>query len=47
MVKSPYCAFCSATPEGGMYHICYEVNDIGQVRQSLARKRVQGCLVMD
>ena len=36
--KSPIAGFLQRNPEGGMHHICYEVNDIGQARQSLEEK---------
>ena len=36
--KSPIAGFLRRNPEGGMHHICYEVNDIGLARQSLEAK---------
>ena len=36
--KSPIAGFLQRNPEGGMHHICYEVNDIGLARQSLEAK---------
>ena len=36
--KSPIAGFLQRNPEGGMHHICYEVDDIGLARQSLEKK---------
>ena len=36
--KSPIAGFLQRNPEGGMHHICYEVNDISLARQSLEAK---------
>ena len=36
--KSPIAGFLKRNPEGGMHHICYEVNDIRLARQSLEAK---------
>ena len=33
--KSPIAGFLQRNPEGGMHHICYEVDDISLARQSL------------
>ena len=33
--KSPIAGFLERNPEGGMHHICYEVDDIDLARQSL------------
>ena len=33
--KSPIAGFLRRNPEGGMHHICYEVDDISLARQSL------------
>ena len=35
---SPISKFLIKNPNGGMHHICYEVNDIGLARQSLEAK---------
>jgi methylmalonyl-CoA/ethylmalonyl-CoA epimerase len=36
--KSPIAGFLQRNPEGGMHHICYEVDDISLARQSLEAK---------
>jgi methylmalonyl-CoA/ethylmalonyl-CoA epimerase len=36
--KSPIAGFLQRNPDGGMHHICYEVDDIELVRQSLEAK---------
>ncbi len=36
--KSPISGFLQRNPDGGLHHICYEVNDIGLARQSLEAK---------
>jgi len=35
--NSPIAAFLERNPDGGMHHICYEVDDIIAARDSLAR----------
>jgi methylmalonyl-CoA/ethylmalonyl-CoA epimerase len=42
--KSPIAGFLQRNPEGGMHHICYEVDDISLARQSLEAK---GARVLD
>ena len=39
--KSPIAGFLQRNPDGGLHHICYEVNDIGFTRQSLEAKGAQ------
>ena len=36
--KSPIAGFLQRNPDGGLHHICYEVNDIGLARRSLEAK---------
>ncbi len=36
--KSPISGFLQRNPDGGLHHICYEVNDIGLARRSLETK---------
>ena len=36
--NSPIAAFLKRHPEGGMHHICYEVDDIHAVRDTLVRE---------
>ena len=36
--KSPIAGFLQRNPDGGLHHICYEVNDIGFARRSLEAK---------
>ena len=36
--KSPISGFLQRNPDGGLHHICYEVNDIGLARRSLEAK---------
>ena len=36
--KSPIKGFLLRNPDGGLHHICYEVNDIGVARRSLEAK---------
>ena len=36
--NSPIAGFLQRNPEGGMHHICYEVDDISLARQSLEAK---------
>jgi methylmalonyl-CoA/ethylmalonyl-CoA epimerase len=42
--KSPVAGFLQRNPDGGMHHICYEVDDIASAKQSLesAGARVLG-----
>ena len=42
--KSPIAGFLTRNPDGGMHHICYEVDDIESARQTLeaAEARVLG-----
>mgnify|MGYP001161204185 FL=1 len=39
--KSPIAAFLLRNPDGGMHHICYEVDDIEIARQSLEANGVR------
>lgn len=34
---SPVAAFLARNPDGGMHHVCYEVDDIGAARDRLVR----------
>ena len=36
--KSPIAGFLQRNPDGGLHHICYEVNDINLARRSLEAK---------
>ena len=36
--NSPIAGFLERNPDGGLHHICYEVNDIGLARRSLEAK---------
>ncbi|MDC3234555.1 methylmalonyl-CoA epimerase [Candidatus Puniceispirillum sp.] len=36
--KSPISGFLQRNPDGGLHHICYEVNDISLARRSLEAK---------
>ena len=36
--KSPIAGFLQRNPDGGMHHICYEVDDIDIARRSLEAK---------
>ncbi|HEY8565229.1 MAG TPA: methylmalonyl-CoA epimerase [Beijerinckiaceae bacterium] len=36
--NSPIAAFLAKNPDGGMHHVCYEVDDIGAARDQLVAK---------
>ena len=36
--KSPITGFLQRNPNGGLHHICYEVNDLGLARKKLEAK---------